>query len=183
MASTGTLDGAVHLDQGGRVRHRRRLHYAITTSVLAAVVLLAVVDAVAPFGVYGVHSAHARASGGGFELDVRYGSVSRPALATPFNIEVTRPGGFDGPVMIAVSSAYLAIWDENGLDPEPTEMTSDADHTYWTFEPPRQGDTMVVAFDGRIEPAVQRGKRGRVAVLDASGSTAVEVSFTTWIWP
>lgn len=183
MASSGTLDGIFHFDEGSRVRGPRRTLYAVTSTVLAAIVLLAVVDAVAPFGVYGVDTDHVRASGGGFELDVRYGSVSRPALATPFDIEVTRPGGFDGPVTLSVTSDYLAMWDENGLDPEPMSSASDADRTYWTFEPPPEGDTMVVSFDARIEPAAQSGKSGRVAVLDVSGDTAVEVSFTTRVWP
>lgn len=181
--SSGTLQGVVRLDEGVQVRRRRRILYAVSTSVLAAILFVAVIDAVSPFGVYGVDTAHVRARGGGFELDVRYGSVSRPALATPFDIEVTKPGGFDGPVMLAVSSEYLAIWDENGLDPDPTEATTDAEWTYWTFEPPRDGDTMIVSFDARIEPAVQQGKKGTVAVLDASGASVVEVAFRTWIWP
>lgn len=183
MTSTGTLDGVVHLHDSRHVRRRRRLLYTASTTVFTALVALALVDAVAPFGVYGVDSSHARASGGGFDLDVRYGSVSRPALATPFDIEVTRQGGFDGPVTLAVSSAYLAMWDENGLDPEPTETSADGDRTYWTFDPPPDGDTLNVSFDARIEPAVQRAQSGAVAVLDEAGAPAVEVTFTTWIWP
>ena len=31
----------------------------------------------------------------------------------------TRPGGFDGPVRIAVDQEYLRMWDENGLVPAP----------------------------------------------------------------
>ena len=181
--SSGTLDGVVRLNEGVNVRRRRRMLYAVTTCVLASIMLLAVIDAVLPVGVYGVETAHVRARGGGFELDVRYGSVSRPALATPFDIEVTKTGGFDGPVMVKVSSEYLAMWDENGLDPEPIAATTDTQWTYWTFEPPREGDTMVVSFDARIEPAVQQGKKGTVAVLDASGASLVEVAFRTRIWP
>ena len=103
---------------------------------------------------------------------MRYGTVSRPALATPFEIEMTRPGGFDGPVTVAVTSSYLAMWDENGLDPSPAEETATAEETLWTFEPPA-GEVLAIMFDARIEPGAQSGRSGRVAVLDEDGTEIV----------
>jgi hypothetical protein len=179
----GVLDGVVHIEEGAKVLRRRRILYATCSATLAAIMLLAVLDAVTSVAVYGVETERTRASSGGYELGVRYGSVTRPALATPFDIEVTRSGGFDGPVTVAVSSDYLAMWDANGLDPEPAESTRDSRFTYWTFEPPADGDTLEVSFDARIEPAVQHGRKGTVAVLDASGAVAVDVEFETWVWP
>jgi hypothetical protein len=142
----------------------------------------AVVDAVGLFPVYGVDSRHAVARASGYELDVRYAAVSRPAVATPFDIEVRRPGGFDGPVTVAVSSDYLSIWDENGLDPAPAKETASPGLLVWEFDPP-QGDALAVSFDARIEPAAQQGKRGTVAVLDAGGAPVVSVSFRTRLRP
>ena len=49
--------------------------------------------------------------------------MSRPALATPFDIRVDADGGFDEPVRIAVDQAYLRLWDENGLVPAPRRET------------------------------------------------------------
>ena len=106
-----------------------------------------------------------RAEGGGYTLEVSYPSVSRPALASPFEIMVTRPGGFDGPVTLAVTRDYLKMWDENGLVPAPAGETTAGEWVRWEFEPP-DGDELTVFYDARIEPAVQSGRTGRVAVID-----------------
>ena len=183
--STGTIEPAVHvgLADGRSILRRRRLLYATTSFVLALLVGLAVVDAAGFADVYGVDTDHVRADGGGYALDVRYGTLSRPALATPLEITVVRAGGFDGPVTVAISAEYLSIWDENGLDPDPASSTTEGDWLIWEFDPPLRGDTLSVSFDGRIEPAAQRGKRGRVAVLDDAGNEAVSVSFQTRVLP
>lgn len=167
----------------GRLLQRRRLWlYRVTTLVLSAVMLAAVVDAAGVFPFYGVDSRHAVASGAGYELDVRYAEVSRPAVATPFDIEVRRQGGFDGPVTVAVSSDYLSMWDENGLDPAPSKETARPGMLIWEFDPP-PGDALEISFDARIEPAAQRGKRGFVTVLGPDGAPLVAVSFRTRLRP
>jgi hypothetical protein len=182
--SIGTLDPSVHLDRddGRHVRRARRILYATTTSVLGAIVGLAAIDALGVIDVYGVDTAHVRAAAGDLELDVRYGTVSRPGLATPFEVTVTRAGGFDEPVVLAVDAEYLSLWDENGLDPEPSASTADGSAVVWEFDPPR-GDSLVITYDARIEPAAQWGKAGRVAVLDADGLEIVAVTFTTRLLP
>jgi hypothetical protein len=184
--ATTTTEGIVHLGehQGVSILRRRRLLYAVTTVALTAIVGGAVVDAIAPFGVYGVDTRTISASGDdSYDLRVRYGTVSRPALATPFDIEVHRQGGFDGRhVTVAVLSTYLAMWDENGVDPSPAEETADASYLFWTFDPP-EGDTLRITFDGRIEPAAQSGERGRVAVIDDGGAELVAVDFRTRVLP
>ena len=179
------VDPVVHIDtaEGRRVRVRRNWLYRLTALALGTVVLAAVIDALSIYPVYGVDSRHAAASGGGYELDIRYAAVSRPALATPFDIEVRRPGGFVGPVTVAVSSDYLSMFDENGLDPQPSRETATADLVVWEFEPPAQGDTLAISFDARIEPGAQQGKRGTVSVLDPSGAEFVAVSFRTRLRP
>jgi hypothetical protein len=183
-AAGSTTVNCIHAEDpvsAGRIR-RRQLLYRVTTGVLALVMLLAVLDGFDVLDVYGVDDAHVRATAGGVELDVRYGTVSRPALATPFDIVITRRGGFDAPIDVAVSSAYLAMWDENGLDPGPTSETTDGENVIWTFEPP-PGDVLAISFDARIEPAAQEGERGRVAVLAGDGSEMVAVTFETVLRP
>lgn len=187
MAPTTAIESVVPLvhidgDGGRRIRSRRLLLYRLTAAALAVVVLGAVVDATGSLPLYGVDSRRAIGRAGGYELEVRYASVSRPALATPFDIEVRRPGGFDGPVTVAVSTDYLSIWDENGLDPSPTAETASPGTLEWEFDPP-PGDALAISFDARIEPGAQQGKQGWVSVLDDAGNPVVSVSFRTRLRP
>jgi hypothetical protein len=161
---------------------RRRWLYRVTAVALGAIVAGALVDAAGILPLYGVDSRTVAARANGFELEVRYAVVSRPAVATPFDIEVRRPGGFQGPIVVAVSSDYLSMWDENGLDPAPARETASPGELRWEFEPP-PSDALAISFDARIEPAAQQGKRGTVAVLDPSGAPLVSVSFRTHLRP
>ena len=132
--------------------------------------------------VFRVDSDTVSAAGGGYELTVTYGAVTRPALATPFDIDVHRDGGFDAPITIAVDRRYMRIWDENGLYPAPSAEHNTATEVVWEFDPPL-GDTLRVTYDARIEPAAQEGRSGAVAVLDAEDAVLTQVAFTTRLWP
>lgn len=137
-------------------------------------------------GVYGVRTRTISAAGGGYEVSVRYASVSRPGLATPWSLEVRRPGGFPDGLTVAVRSAYFDAFDENGLGPAPVAETSDGERTFWTFGP-SAADTISVSFDARIEPGVQVTRvKGRVEVLagpGAAAATVAAVAFGTWVLP
>jgi hypothetical protein len=160
----------------------RRVGYTLTTAFLSVLMLLALIDSFGSAAIFGVDSATERASAGDLDLAVTYGVVSRPALATPFDIEVHRPGGFDDPVRVAVDQEYLRMWDENGLVPAPSAETVMGPWVVWEFDPPI-GDTLLVSYDGRIEPAAQEGRRGAVAVLDEGDVPILAVDFTTRVWP
>lgn len=138
--------------------------------------------AIAFTGAYGVRTSTVRSSAGGYRLEVRHGRTSRPALATPFDITVRRAGGFAGPVFVAVTADYLRMWDENALVPAPSSEVSDGEWVVWEFEPP-EGDELRIAYDARIEPAAQSGRKGRVEVRDESGDPIVGVSFETEVLP
>jgi hypothetical protein len=159
-----------------------RIAYGLTTACLVALMAAVVVDGVTPAAIFGVDAAVVRDRGDGIELEVTYGEVSRPALATPFAIDVTRPGGFDGPVRLAVDQSYLQLWDENGLFPAPAAETVMGPWLVWEFDPPI-GERLRVTFDARIEPAAQSGRDGAVAVLDADDQVIVDVRLTTRVWP
>lgn len=180
------LHGVVHLDDSAarrRSHRRRRLGYVLTTVVLSAVMAVAVLDGLGVISAVGVDDAEVVASAGGTTLAVRYPTVSRPALASPFVITITRDGGFDDrPVEVAVSTDYLALWDENGILPGPAEETAAAEDLHWTFDPP-DGEVLRITYDGRIEPGAQSGGPGRVAVLDEAGDVVVAVRFDTEIRP
>ena len=74
------------------------------------------------------------------------------------------------------------MWDENGLVPAPSAETVMGPWVVWEFDPPI-GDTLLVSYDARIEPAAQEGRSGAVAVLDEDDAVIVQVDFTTRVWP
>ena len=134
-------------------------------------------------GLLGVRTAESTGSGGGYQVAVQHASVIRPGLGTHLTIELQRDGGFPAVVTVAVSSSYLDIFDENGLDPDPVSATTDADRVIWTFDPPPAGDTMTVSLDVRIEPGVQlKRAKGTVEVLE-NGQAVASVEFTTTVLP
>jgi hypothetical protein len=143
--------------------------------------VLGVFLALGALNTFGVRSDHVSASGGGYELTVTFAAVSRPGLATPWNVEVRHPGGFDGPITIATTLDYLNMFDENGLDPDPSSSTATEEVVIWEFEPP-DGDTLGISFDARLEPAVQSGRSGKTAVL-VDGEAVVRVGYTTRVMP
>jgi hypothetical protein len=163
-------------------RPRRQWWYTATTAALTALIGLAVVDGFGWVDAFGVDTTRVHAASGGYELEVRYATVSRPALATPFAIDVSRAEGFDGPVTIAVSRAYLAMWDANGMTPSPSAETADREWVYWEFDPP-PGDTLTFVYDARIEPSAQSGRDGAVAIVDDEDRQIVAVEFHTAVRP
>ncbi len=160
---------------------KRRVLYSVTTITLTVILALGVMDVLGWVDAYGVTSARVAATGGGYTLEVQYPAVTRPAMASPFEISVERPGGFDGPITLAVTREYLKIWDENGLFPAPSSETVRGEWVEWEFDPP-DVDVLTVYYDARIEPAVQSGQGGAVAVVD-DGEQIVAVEFYTEVRP
>lgn len=170
-------------DEGrARLRHRRLMSW-LTGVVLVAVMASAVVDAIPGVDIWGVDDERRMAtSATGAELTVRFPSVTRPALASPFEIVVERPGGFDGDVEIAIDVDYLELWDLNGIYPSPAGERSDGDRIIWTFDAP-DGDRFLVSYDARIEPGVQMEERaGAVSFLEP-GEPELTVRFATKVRP
>ncbi len=179
---TDTL-GATHpdRDEGARRYRNHRWTYAVFRVFLVVLVGSAVLDTASEVDVWGPATDTVRASGGGYELAVRYPTVSRPALATPFDIVVRREGGFSGPLDIAIDPNWFEMWDFQSLNPHPSEETADPTRLIWTFEPP-DGEVLRIFFDGRIQPAEQSGRSGYVAVLD-DGVAVAQVTFTSAVRP
>jgi hypothetical protein len=176
--------GVVHpeRDEGPRRVLVRRIAYGVTSLLLAALVVSAVVDATTEIDVWGVADDRARAIGDGYVLEVEYPTVTRPALATPFAIVVRHPGGFDGPVDLAISSEWLEMWDFQALYPDPSGVVGGAERVVMTFEPP-EGDVLRVFLDARIQPSQQSGRNGKVALLDELGAVVASVEFHTRVMP
>ena len=160
---------------------KRRIFYGAVTGAITLILAAAVLGALTGLDTYGVDSKHVRTRSEGYELDVEYPTVSRGGLATPLAIEVTRTGGFSDAVVIGIDHRYMQAWDENGFYPTPSAERTMGDWLIWEFDPP-EGDTLRFTYDGRIEPAVQHGRSGRVAVMEAN-VPVVEVDFSTRITP
>jgi hypothetical protein len=170
------------LEQEDDVTHlKRRVLYGLTTAALTIIMGLGVVDAIGWWHTYGVASTTISTAEAGYELEVLYGEVTRPALATPFEITVRRPGGFSEPIVIAVDRRYLAMWDENGVVPNPSSQSVRGPWVEWEFDPPG-GTTLTVTYDGRIEPAVQRGRDGAVALV-VEDELVAQARFHTRVMP
>src|SRR5690606_1280243 len=101
-----------------------------------------------------------------------------------FHVIVTSPGGFDeAEIDIAVPLRYIDMWDENGLNPGPKDETVAGDRLVWTFTTPDGADRLEVSFDARIEPSIQWGRDGEVAIVGADGEDLVSASFRTEVLP
>ena len=148
---------------------------------LVGISIVALFIIAAAAGLTGVRARTISAAGAdGTRVSLTYASISRPGLATPWDVVVERAGGFDDDIVVRTTSIYFAAFDENGLDPDPAESSSDATDTIWTFDPP-EGDTLTVSFDARLEPGVQWRRRGTTTV--EVGADRVTLSYTTWVWP
>lgn len=146
------------------------------------IVLLCLFLLAGVLGLLGVRTSTVRATGGGYELEVRYPRVTRPGLAVPWSVTIRRPGGFDGPVVVSTTSAYFDLFDENSFEPDPESTTTDGELVIWEFTPPDHGDTMEVSLDTRTGPNVQSGKGATTAIL-VEGQPVVQVEYDTVVLP
>ncbi|MGE3621201.1 MAG: hypothetical protein AB7L84_12140 [Acidimicrobiia bacterium] len=170
MSTTSTEPVAVGLARERRGRRLRRAGLA----AFGAFVLAGLV------GALGVRTTTDEARDGGLEVRLTRAVVARPALAVPYRLVVSRPGGFDDPVEVRVSTSYLEALDENGASPDPDSATTDGDETVWTFDPP-EGEVLTVWLDTRIEPGVQWRRGGRTTVVN--GGDRVVIDHPVWILP
>ncbi len=144
---------------------------------------IVIILAAALLGWLGVRTSTVSARENGFSVEVTHATVSRAGLATPFSIVVTSDGpALPGQVTLRVTSDYLALFDDNGMEPLPTASYNDPEWTRWTFDVPAGARRLRVDLDGRLEPAVQLGQPGTVA-LDIGGEEQVSVDFRTWVAP
>ncbi|MET0909838.1 MAG: hypothetical protein ABWZ99_10225 [Ilumatobacteraceae bacterium] len=147
----------------------------VSVVVVFGVVVLAL------FGFAGLATGSATTEGDEFSVRVEYATVSRPGLATPLVIEVeATEGTLPAEVTVEIPRAYLAMFDENGLDPAPDAVTSDGTTEIWTFRP---GDvaTLSIDFDARLQPNMHYSRDGWVIVR--GGDSDVRVDFRTRVMP
>ncbi|SEE17314.1 hypothetical protein [Jiangella alba] len=171
--SLATLPSSRDAAAARRGRNLRRVGIvALVLLVLAALT-----------GLLGPRAATTTASGDGYELIVRHGQITRSGLPVPLEITLTRPGGFDGPVTLAVSRDLLDRLDFNNWSPNPDGESVGPDRVEYEFTPPR-GDTLHVLLDARTAPGQLPGLgRYSVAVVDDTGAAVAEVRFRMAVLP
>ncbi|MBN2622320.1 MAG: hypothetical protein JXA83_03070 [Acidimicrobiales bacterium] len=156
---------------------RERWFRWLFTAGLVVFLVLALV------GVFGVRTATATGAGGGYDVEVRYSRVTRPGLASPFEVRVSRTdGSWPATVQVTVSSDYLDMFDENALRPRPSSETLTDGAALWEIAPPPAGEPLVIALDARVEPGTTWRRDGTVQVLEG-GQSVAEVRISTWVVP
>lgn len=158
-------------------RRERWLRHSTILFVVSVVVLGAL-------GILGVKTSTAADDGNGYRVTVSYAAVTRGGLATPLSIEVGTEDGSALPeiVTIRISSGYLALFDDNGMEPTPINSFNTGDSTFWDFEVPPGESTLEVVLDARLEPAVQWGEAA-TAELWIGGERKLSTAFRTWVMP
>ncbi len=132
-------------------------------------------------GVLGVRARTVTATGSeGTEVRLTYPQVTRPALAVPYQLTIIRREGFDERIEVRITHAFLDSFDENGVNPEPAEATTDGGDVVWTFDPP-PGQDLTLSLDTRVEPGVQWRRHGRTLVR--IGSETIALDHTMWVLP
>jgi hypothetical protein len=121
------------------------------------------------------------ASASGVTLTVTYPSITRPGLPIRWEIEVSRPGGFDGPVELHTTFDYLHLFDISNLEPDARSSTSSTNDIVYTFDPPA-GNTFIVSMDGNTEPGIHEVPRATTSLV-SNGQTIVAVSYYTLVVP
>jgi len=149
----------------------------------AFIALLALVVIAGLVGLFGVHSRSVAARGrGGEVLAVHYASIARAGLSTPFQITVHDPGGFDGPVVLAVSRDYLDLFDVNSVNPQPDSERGNPANVVWQFDTPHNS-TFVVSVDLQVQSSRHFGQSGYVVLERESGRHIARAEFRTNLAP
>lgn len=168
-----TTDVPLNIERDRHGRLYRRL----------AIGVIVVIVALGAAGVFGVRSATVAAHRRGLDLSVRYPRTTRAGLPAAFKIQVSADDPITEPVTIAISAAYLDLFDQQGLRPEPTGSTTRGNLLVWEFDPPLRGRTLVVRLDVIVETGRHFGKEAIVAVLDDAGAVTTKVRLDTNIAP
>src|SRR5688500_548516 len=112
----------------------------------AGLVLLGLVVLAGLTGFLGVRTATVTGEADGYQLTVTHAQVTRAGIAVPFHVRVTQPGGFDGPLTLAISEDLLERFDFQNFYPNPSAETGTDDYVYYEFDPP-PGDVFELNLD------------------------------------
>ena len=137
----GTLPAHRDPERSRRARNIRRVGIvALTIFVLGW-----------PAGLARAETSDVSASGGGYQLDVRYAQVTRSGLVAPLRVRVLHSGGFDRPITLAFSKDIFDRFDFQNWYPNPSAETAGPLRLEYEFDPP-PGDAFELTLDVRVGP-------------------------------
>jgi hypothetical protein len=171
-AASSTPPARITYRQQGRARLIRRLWLGL----VGAFLLLGL------FNVFGSQTGTVSARANGYTLQVSYPRATRSSLPVKWQLLVTHPGGFTGPVRIGVPIDYFNLFDFNNFYPLPDSTLNAGGLVIMTFPRPA-GDTLNVLLDARTQPGLKTGMGTTTAVLDDNDRSLVEVSYSTRVAP
>jgi hypothetical protein len=172
--STSTTRGAEEVAPARL--HRGRVYRRIATAAIGVFLVLCL------FGWLGLQTRTMHRSEGSVTVDLTYSSITRRGLATPWEMQIHRKGGFDGDLTVSVSEQYLSILDLQEVRPQPDSETSDDHNVTWTFSQP-SGDSFTLSLDAQADPGARVGRRRGVAVVTTGSDAPVRLPFSTWMVP
>jgi len=146
-AGTSTAPAPITYAQQERARLFRRLYLAL----LGAFLLLGLLN------FFGSKSGTVSAVGGGYSLKVVFPQVTRSSLPVKWELTVTHPGGFAGPVRIGIPISYFNLFDFNNTYPLPSDTLNEGQTMIFVFPAPA-GETLEVALDARAQPGLSLGQ-------------------------
>jgi hypothetical protein len=129
----------------------------------------------------GVRTETTNSSGSGYQMSLDYPRIARAGLDVTWRLTVTREGGFDKTLVLAMSATQFDIYEHQAFYPEPDSETRNADDLLLTFVAP-PGDTFELSFDAYVQPSSQLGRHGSIAVVD-DGHKVAGLSYSTWLAP
>jgi hypothetical protein len=147
---------------------------------LAAVLLWAFAIAAAA-GVFGVRSGGVSTATSGLRAQVHFPRVSRPGEPANWSVQVDKQAGFRGDLRVTTNDSYLALFDQNNVDPQPDETDIQGGRVTWTFHQP-SGDTFEVQLDGNIDSNAHAGRHRGTTTVAVDGKT-VTLHYSTWTAP
>lgn len=174
MSAAGTPTAPVRVTY--RTQARNRLARRLYLAVVGAFLLLGLLN------VFGSKTGTVSATANGYTLRVTFPEATRSSLPVLWRLTVTHPGGFAGPVRIAMPEAYFNLFDFNNFYPTPSGTLNEGGTLVMAFDPPA-GDTLTVLLDARTQAGLRTGMATTTAVLDRSNRPLVSVRYSTRVVP
>jgi hypothetical protein len=147
----------------------------------ATIALLALFLLAGLGGILGPKTSTQTVRGSGYTVVVTYPAVTRPGLPVRWEYSITHPGGFDGPVSLAITFDYLHLFDLTNIEPEATDATASGDEIVYRFAPP-DGDVLRVSMDATTETGFHEVPQTTTRVI-VGGSVVATVRFSTKVVP
>lgn len=147
----------------------------------AIIAVLALFLVVGLSGFLGPRTATRTVSRSGYTVVATYPEVTRPGLPIRWEYSITHPGGFDGPITLAITFDYLHLFDLTNIEPEAADATASGDDVVYRFAPP-SGDVLRVSMDAAAESGFHEVPETTTRVIVA-GAVVATVRFSTKVVP